>query len=110
MSLLGQELKKIWRPGILVGIVLLGLIYYYMFPSFYIEHFSNGPSAKEQFDLSVEWVARYGPTLEPEERAEVDKPTGGGDCQIQPAAGEVSRGRSSGNYRLYQLSCRRPVR
>lgn len=72
MSLLGQELKKIWRPGILVGIVLLGLIYYYMFPSFYIEHFSNGPSAKEQFDLSVEWVARYGPTLEPEERAEVD--------------------------------------
>ena len=72
MSLLGQELKKIWRPGILVGIVLLGLIYYYMFPSFYIEHFSNGPSAKEQFDLSVEWVTRYGPTLEPEERAEVD--------------------------------------
>ena len=72
MSLLGQELKKIWRPGILVGIVLLGLIYYYMFPSFYIEHFSNGPSAQDEFDLSVEWVAQYGPTLEPEERAELD--------------------------------------
>ncbi len=72
MSLFWQELKKIWRPGILAGIILLGLIYYYMFPRFYIEHFSNGPSAKEQFDLSVEWVARYGPTLEPEERAEVD--------------------------------------
>ncbi|MDP1466027.1 hypothetical protein, partial [Klebsiella pneumoniae] len=42
MSLFWQELKKIWRPGIFVGIVLLGLIYYYMFPSFYIEHFSNG--------------------------------------------------------------------
>lgn len=41
MSLFWQELKKIWRPGILVGIVLLGLIYYYMFPSFYIEHFSK---------------------------------------------------------------------
>jgi len=72
MSLFWQELKKIWRPGILAGIILLGLIYYYVFPRFYIEHFSNGPSAKEQFDLSVEWVARYGPTLEPEERAEVD--------------------------------------
>ena len=72
MSLFWQELKKIWRPGILAGIVLLGLIYYYMFPSFYIEHFSNGPSAKEEFNLSVEWVNRYGPTLEPEERAEVD--------------------------------------
>lgn len=72
MSLFWQELKKIWRPGILAGIILLGLIYYYMFPSFYIEHFSNGPSAKEEFDLSVEWVTRYGPTLEPEERTEVD--------------------------------------
>ncbi len=72
MSLFCQELKKIWRPGILAGIILLGLIYYYMFPSFYIEHFSNGPSAQEEFNLSVEWVARYGPTLEPEERAELD--------------------------------------
>lgn len=72
MSLFWQEIKKIWRPGLLMGIVLLGLIYYYMFPSFYIEHFSNGPSAKEEFDLSVEWVTRYGPTLEPEERTEVD--------------------------------------
>ena len=72
MSLFWQELKKIWRPGIFVGIVLLGLIYYYMFPSFYIEHFSNGPSARAEFDLSVEWVAQYGPTLEPEERTEVD--------------------------------------
>lgn len=110
MSLLGQELKKIWRPGILVGIVLLGLIYYYMFPSFYIEHFSNGPSAKEQFDLSVEWVARYGSTPGAGGAGGGGQPTGGGDCQIQPAAGEVSRGRSSGNYRLYQLSCRQPVR
>lgn len=72
MSLFWQELKKIWRPGILAGIVLLGLIYYYMFPSFYIEHFSNGPSAQAEFELSVEWVAQYGTTLEPEERAELD--------------------------------------
>lgn len=55
MSLFWQELKKIWHPGIFVGIVLLGLIYYYMFPGFYIEHFSNGPSARAEFDLSVEW-------------------------------------------------------
>lgn len=72
MSLFWQEIKKIWRPSVLVGILLLGLIYYYMFPSFYIEYFSNGPSAQVEFDLSVEWVAQYGPTLEPEERAELD--------------------------------------
>ena len=28
--------------------------------------------AQAEFDLSVEWVARYGPALEPEERAELD--------------------------------------
>lgn len=72
MSLFWQEIKKIWRPSVLAGILLLGLIYYYMFPSFYIEYYSNGPSAQVEFDLSVEWVAQYGPTLEPEERAEVD--------------------------------------
>lgn len=72
MSLFLQELKKIWRPGILAGIVLLGLVYYYMFPSFYIEHFSNGTYARSEFGLSVEWAAQYGPTLEPEERAELD--------------------------------------
>ncbi len=72
MSLFGQELRKIWRSGILGGIVLLGLIYYYMFPSFYIEQFSNGSAAQAVFDLSVEWVEKYGPTLEPEERAEMD--------------------------------------
>ena len=73
MSLFWQELKKIWRPGVLAGIVLLGLIYYYMFPSFYIEYFSNGPAARAEFELSVEWVAQYGPTLELEERAELDR-------------------------------------
>ncbi len=72
MSLFLQELRKIWQPGILAGIALLGLIYYYMFPSFYIEHFSNGPDAQAEFDLSAEWAARYGPTLEPDERAELD--------------------------------------
>ena len=72
MSLFWQEIRKILRPGVLVGIFLLGSIYYYMFPSFYIEHFSNGPSAQKEFNLSVEWVTRYGPTLESEERAELD--------------------------------------
>ena len=72
MSLFWQEIRKILCPGVLAGIFLLGSIYYYMFPSFYIEHFSNGPSAQAEFELSVEWVVRYGPTLEPEERAELD--------------------------------------
>ena len=72
MELWKWELRKIWRPGILAAILLLGAVYYWMFPQFYIEYFCNGPNAEAQFDLASDWVARYGPTLEPEERAQLD--------------------------------------
>lgn len=72
MELLKWELRKIWRPGILAAILLLGAVYYWMFPQFYIEYFCNGPNAEAQFDLASGWVAQYGPTLEPGERAQLD--------------------------------------
>ncbi len=72
MRLLLQELKKIWNPGILLALVLLGGMYYYMFPSFYIEYFCNGDNARAEFDLAAGWVEKYGPTMEPSERAELD--------------------------------------
>lgn len=72
MRLLAWELRKIWRPGILAAILLLGAVYYWMFPEFYIEYFCNGPASRAQFQLASEWVEEYGPTLEPEERAELD--------------------------------------
>ncbi len=50
----------------------MGAVYYWMFPKFYIEYFCNGPASQAQFQLVSEWVAEYGPTLEPEERAELD--------------------------------------
>ena len=72
MELWKWELRKIWRPGILAAILLLGAVYYWMFPEFYIEYFCNGPASRAQFQLASEWVEKYGPTLEPEERAELD--------------------------------------
>ena len=83
MRLLAWELRKIWRPGILAAIVLLGAVYYWMFPEFYIEYFCNGPASQAQFQLASEWVEKYGPTLEPEERAELD--AGGGDPDVRSA-------------------------
>ncbi len=50
MELWKWELRKIWRPGILAAILLLGAVYYWMFPQFYIEYFCNGPYAEAQFD------------------------------------------------------------
>ena len=72
MALLKWELRKIWRPGILAALLLLGAVYYWMFPQFYMEYFTNGPYAEAQFALASGWVERYGPTLEPEERAQLD--------------------------------------
>ncbi|MEA5040896.1 MAG: hypothetical protein VB086_13830 [Clostridiaceae bacterium] len=72
MELLLQELKKIWRPAILAVIILLGAIYYYLFPEFYIQYFNNGDSAEASFSLSAEWAEKYGSTLEADERAELD--------------------------------------
>lgn len=72
MTLFQWELRKICRPGILAAILLLGVVYYWMFPEFYIEYFCNGPAAQANFQLASQWVEKYGPTLEPEERAELD--------------------------------------
>ena len=72
MWLFLQEWKKIWRPGLLAIVLLLGAMYYYMFSSFYVEYFNDGPTAQASFDLAVEWVEKYGPTMEPSERAELD--------------------------------------
>ena len=57
------------HPG---GYFPTGAVYYWMFPQFYIEYFTNGPYAKTQFDLADHWVEQYGPTLEPEERERLD--------------------------------------
>lgn len=72
MEMWKWELRKIANPGILAAILLLGIVYYYVFPSFYIQYFRNGPNAEAEFALSAEWAAKYGVTMEPSERAELD--------------------------------------
>lgn len=73
MNLFWQELRKIWRPGILAALVALGAVYYYIRPAFYIEYFCNGPQDRVEFQLALDWVERYGPTIEPSERAEIGR-------------------------------------
>ncbi len=73
MTLFLWELRKIWRPGILAALVILGAVYYYIRPGFYIENFSNGSQSQADFDLALGWVERYGPTIEPKEREEIGR-------------------------------------
>ena len=69
MGLLGHEMRKIWNPVVCTAILVLGILYYYLFCSFYVSHFNNGPYEQAQFDLAVDWAENYGTTIEPEEFA-----------------------------------------
>lgn len=71
MALLGWELKKIWRPGLLLAIALMGVVFYHIRTGFYLEHF-KGNGSEAPFYLSQDWLERYGTTIEPSERAGLD--------------------------------------
>lgn len=73
MNLFMQELRKIWRPGILAALVALGAVYYYIRPAFYIEYFNSGSQDETDFALALDWVERYGPTIEWPEREEIGR-------------------------------------
>lgn len=64
MNLFLQELRKIWRPGILAALVILGAVFYHIRPGFYIQNFSNGYQDEADLELALDWVERYGPTIE----------------------------------------------
>lgn len=68
MALLKWELKKIWRPGLLLAIALIGLVFYDARPGFYLEYFWDASNLR----LSAGWLEAYGTTMEPEERAQLD--------------------------------------
>lgn len=72
MRLFLSELRKIWHPAVVAAVLALGIMYYLLMPSFYVVHFPNGPNQQASFDLATDWAARFGPTMEPEERAQLD--------------------------------------
>lgn len=67
MRLISQEMKKIWNP-IIVGILLLfGIIYYFLFSSYYIRYYDSGAA-----DLVGDLFQEYGNTLEYDEYLEIN--------------------------------------
>lgn len=74
MALLRWELKKIWRPGLLLAIALIGAIFYQVRTGFYLEYFNSGSSwGAAQVQLAYGWLETYGNTIEPEERPGLDE-------------------------------------
>lgn len=68
MRLFWQEMRKIWRPGILAALVVLGVLFYFLRPKFWIELISDA----QCFDYSLMLVEQYGPMLTAEVRPELD--------------------------------------
>lgn len=68
--MLREEMKKIWRPGILLILLLLGAVYYMMYLDFYVVHFPNGPNNEAMIETAADLIKAYGTTLEPQELEE----------------------------------------
>ena len=68
-----EELKKIWRPGILLILCIISSLYYFLFMDFEITHFPNGHPNTEIFNLSVEWTEKYGLSMDESERKDAEK-------------------------------------
>ena len=66
-TLLKEELKKIWSPVMVLLLILGGLMYYIMFPKFYIDYMDTGEDNGAQYDLALQWADKYGNTLDDSE-------------------------------------------
>lgn len=68
MSLFWQEMRKIWRPGILAALAVLGALYYMLRLSFFVEQFDGGRwlwnEQAAQYQLHLALIDRFGPILE----------------------------------------------
>lgn len=72
MRLLKWELKKIWRPGILLGIAIISAIYGYLFISYTIESYNDPRNQKNGYTHILNWSAKYGTTMDDAERADAE--------------------------------------
>ena len=60
MRLFAIELKKIWHPVVAAAVLVLGIMYFALMPSFYVTYFPNGPNQQAVFDFATGWAERFG--------------------------------------------------
>lgn len=65
-----EEIKKIWRPGIIAVLILIGAVFYAMFLNFYVQYFPNGPQMDGLMRTAEQWAVEYGTSLSPDEADE----------------------------------------
>lgn len=73
MRILKYELKKIWHPGVLLALAIMGIIFGYLFLEMPLKYFPNGHPMKEQYEQMKQWTKKYGTTLEENEYTDAKK-------------------------------------
>lgn len=97
MSLFALELKKIWRPGIFVALLVSGIAFWFLVgrgPG--IAAFPNGSQATFHFELAQEWAGRFGAAIDDDEmpavREDARVAEGALESDLATLGGAVERG------------------
>lgn len=109
-----QELKKVFRPGLIFAVLVLGAAYYWMYLDSYVNDYPTnygvtlGPALLE---ATGGWVNTYGPSLEQEEMEEIENtlPTLYAEADGYLAAHPIAREHGISSYEDY-LAFSREVR
>ena len=72
MALFLWEMKKIWRPVLLLAILFIGVVYYPIRPGFYLDMTDHDVIGSAELQLSIGWLKQYGSTIDRLERAELE--------------------------------------
>ena len=72
MALFLWEMKKIWRPVLLLVILFIGVVYYPIRPGFYLDMTDQDVIGSAELQLSIGWLKQYGSTIDRLERAELE--------------------------------------
>lgn len=104
-----EEMKKIWRPGMLLALAILGLVFYTMFLEFYIRHFPNGPYNTAVIEISAQLVQKYGTSISEAEMEEFEQGLPKLRRQADQYVRESEPGKKYGlhTYKQYDAFCRK---
>lgn len=86
MSLFWQEMRKIWRPGILAALVILGVLFYMLRLSFFVDAYSGGKYWRDEqarYQLSLELIRRFGPALKFEDIPALERQLTDEKCRFE---------------------------
>lgn len=67
MAILKREIMKIWKPGLILAVLIMSVLWGYLFLAFPLQYFPNGPTMEALYDQMMELTKKYGVALEEEE-------------------------------------------